>query len=140
MERLFSVVDRDTLKVILFDDFVADTKGVYEDVLSFLGVPLDGKNNFPTVNESKELRYPWLQRNMAFMANQFRWIRVASGLKLSLGFGIFYKLLLLNSKPTVRKRLSPKLHAELADFFREDVQKLSKLLNRDLSHWVDHQQ
>ena len=136
MERLLSVVPRDRLKIILFDDFVADAKGAYEEVLSFLEVPLDEKKNFETVNESRTLRYPWLQRSLALGANYFRRIRAASGWNLKWGLGVSQKLLLLNSKPSTRKRISPELHAELADFFREDVQKLSKLLDRDLSSWV----
>jgi len=136
MERLLSVVPRDKLKIVLFDDFVADTKGVYEEVLSFLEVPLDGKIDFETVNESRTLRYPWLQRNFAFAANHIRRIRAASGWQLKWGLGVSQKLLLLNSKPSARKRISQELRAELADFFREDVQKLSQLLNRDLTYWV----
>ncbi len=136
VERLLAAVRRDRLKLILFDDFVADTKGVYEEVLSFLGVPLDGRKDFQVVNENKTLRFPWLQRNLAFTANHFRRLRVVSGLKLNLGSGVSHKLLHLNSRPITRKRISPELRAELADFFREDVQKLSKLLGRDLSHWV----
>lgn len=136
MERLLSVVPRDRLKIILFDDFVADTKGVYEEVLSFLEVPLDGKKDFETVNESRTLRYAWLQRSLAFAANHFRRMRAASGWKLKWGLGLSQKLLLLNSRPSARKRISAGLHAELANVFREDVQKLSKLLDRDLSYWV----
>jgi glycosyltransferase involved in cell wall biosynthesis len=136
MERLFSVVPRDRVKVILFDDFAVDTKGVYEDVLSFLGVPSDGRNDFQTANENKAIRYPWLQQRLAVAANNFRLVRAVSGLKLNLGIGLSKKLLLLNSKPSNRAPISPELRAELVGYFCGDVQKLSKLLNRDLSHWV----
>jgi len=136
MERLFSVVHRDSVKVILFDDFVADTKGVYEDVLSFLGVPSDGKNDFPTVNENRALRYPWVQRGLAITFNHLRWILAATGLRWRMRWGLSRKLLLLNANSTTRKRISPELRAELSDFFRDDVRRLSELLGRDLSHWV----
>jgi len=137
VERLFSVADRDQVKIILFDDFVTNTKAIYEDVLLFLGLPLDGRNEFQSVNENKTLRYPGLQRSLAFTANHFRRIRVASGLKLGLGAGIIHRLLILNSKPASRQGPSPELSIELASFFRDDVQKLSKLVSRDLSHWVE---
>jgi Sulfotransferase domain len=136
VERLFSVVARDRLKVIVFDDFIANTRSVYEQVLSFLGVPLDGKDDFETVNESRALRYPWLQRRLALTANQVRRIRAISGLNLRWGLGLSQRLLLLNSKPSPRRGISPELRAELNEFFREDVRKLSKLLGRDLSYWV----
>jgi hypothetical protein len=136
VERLFSVAARDRLKVIVFDDFVADTRHVYEQVLSFLEVPLDGKDDFATVNESRVLRYPWLQRRLAFTANQARRIRAVSGLNLKWGCGLSQRLFLMNSKPSPRRSISPELRAELNEFFQEDVQKLSKLLGRDLSYWV----
>jgi hypothetical protein len=136
VERLFSIAAREHVKIILFDDFVADTKRVYEEVLAFLGVPSDGRTDFPPVHESRSLRHPRLQRGLIFMANHFRRIRAASGLNLALGLGLFPKLLLLNSKPARRKSISPVLQAELSGFYREDVRKLSQLLGRDLSHWV----
>jgi sulfotransferase family protein len=138
MARLLSIVHPDRLKVILFDDFVTDTRGVYQGVLSFLGVPCDGKCAFQTVNENKMIRYPWLQRRIASAANYLRWFRSASGLNLQFGWGLSQKLLNLNSKPSDRKRISSELSAELTDYFRADVQLLSKLLGRDLSYWVDH--
>jgi len=136
MERLFSVADRDRVKVILFDDFVADTKRVYEEALAFLEVQSDGRTDFPPINESRSLKRPEIQRSLAFLANHIRLFRVVSGLKLTLGLGLFQKLLLLNSKAGSRKALPPVLQEEMADFYRDDVRKLSKLLGRDLSYWV----
>jgi hypothetical protein len=136
IERLFSLADRDSIKVIVFDDFVADTKKVYEEVLAFLEVPQDGRIDFQPINESRSLRQAGLQRILASLANYFRLARAISGLKLTLGLGLFQKVLFLNSKPVPRKPISPILQAELADFYREDVRKLSKLLGRDLTHWL----
>jgi len=136
MERLFAVAPRNRVKIVLFDDYVADLKGIYEEVLSFLGVPTDGRNVFPIVNENKVVLFPRLQRLTAYTANHIRRVRIASGLKLGLGVGLFPKMLAFNSKPSPRKPISPALRAELADCFRADIGKLSKLLGRDLSHWV----
>jgi len=136
VQRLLSLAHRERVKVILFDDFVGDTKGIYQEVLSFLGVPFDGRNDFQPVNENKTLRYPWLQRRIASSANYSRRIRAASGLRLNLGLGLSQKLLNLNSKPSGRNCISPELAAELADYFRTDIQLLSKLIDRELSNWM----
>jgi 1,2-diacylglycerol 3-alpha-glucosyltransferase len=136
MERLFSVVDRDRVMVILFDDFVADPKRVYEEVLAFLGVQSDGRTDFPQINENRSLTHPKLQQALAFLANCFRLTRAVSGLNLALGLGVFQKLLFLNSHQAPRESISLSLRAELDDLYREEVQKLSKLLDRDLSYWV----
>jgi hypothetical protein len=42
----------------------------------------------------------------------------------------------LNSTSKVRQPISPRFRAELEDFFRADVEKLSGLLGRDLSPWL----
>jgi 1,2-diacylglycerol 3-alpha-glucosyltransferase len=136
MERLFSRVDRRQVKVILFDDFLHDPRLTYESVLAFLGVPLDGRTNFEPVNESRCLKQAWLQRRVACAMNYFRRFRAATGLHLNLGSGLSQRLFLLNSKPARRNPISPSFRAELENFYRDDVQKLSDLLGRDLSGWV----
>jgi 1,2-diacylglycerol 3-alpha-glucosyltransferase len=136
MERLFSIADRSRVKVIIFDDFVADPKRLYEDILEFLGMRTDGRTQFPTINENRSLRQAWLQRHLCLVANYFRQIRVASGLNLNLGLGWSRKLLFLNSEPAPRRPISPVFQAELEDFFRDDILKLSGILGRDLSGWV----
>jgi 1,2-diacylglycerol 3-alpha-glucosyltransferase len=136
VEHLFSVASRGRVKAIVFEDFVTDTKRVYEEVLTFLGLPPCERIAFSPVNENRNVRHAGLQRSLAWAANYFRLIRIMSGLELSLGLGLFRKTLLLNSKPLLRKPASPALRAELTEFYREDIQKLSKLLDRDLSGWV----
>ena len=42
-----------SVKVLVFDDLRADTGAVYRDALAFLGVPDDGRSEFPRVNENK---------------------------------------------------------------------------------------
>jgi hypothetical protein len=136
MERLFSVTPRLNVKVIVFDDFVADTKQAYEEVLTFLEVKRDGRADFPPINENRRIRHPGIQQSLAFIANYYRLLRAASGLKLNLGLGLFHKLLVMNSKPVRRNVISSAMRSELTNFYRNDVQKLSSLLGRDLSHWL----
>jgi len=46
------------------------------------------------------------------------------------------KLVALNTVKEHRQPLSPEFRAELVETFRDEVALLSRLLNRDLSHWV----
>lgn len=48
------------------------------------------------------------------------------------------RLKALNLKQGKRKKISTGFRIELNDFYREDVLKLSKLLGRNLSHWVSN--
>ena len=48
--------------VIIFDDFRADTAGVYRAVLEFLELDIDVNVNFGIRNPNKEVRLAWLQK------------------------------------------------------------------------------
>ncbi|MGO8696196.1 MAG: sulfotransferase family protein [Limisphaerales bacterium] len=137
IERLYSVTDRNHVKAFIFEDFVANPKAIYDETLAFLGLQSDGRSNFPVFNESREPLFPPLQRTMVFSANCFRLLRFVSGWNLAFGLGWFQKLLFLNSKPGARRPISASLRSELNDYFREDVRKLSRLLGRDLSPWIE---
>ncbi len=136
MERLYVAAPRSKVKVVLFEDFLADTKAVYNDVLSFLGVSPDGRDHFEVHNENKVPKNPALQRRLAGFINQYRRVRSLTGLKLNLGSGLSDKLLRFNSYSTSRKPVSKTMQEKMAEFFCEDIVKLGKLLDRDLSPWL----
>jgi len=134
MERLLSTVKKDRLKVILFDDFVSDTEKTYEETLSFLGVPSDGRKIFPKVNERQKIRWPWLQRILRFVGMNVP--RIKKKLGLTKGLGLITKIIALNTASGKRKPLSENMLLELRAFYRDDIMKLSSLLGRDLSSWM----
>jgi glycosyltransferase involved in cell wall biosynthesis len=137
IERLFSLVDQARVKIIIFDEFAVNPKQAYEEVLEFLGLSSDGRTDFPVINQNREVQRAWLQQSLAFSANYFRLLRSTSGMTSALGRVVWFKRILdMNSKASERTPISREMRAELADFYREDVRKLSSLLGRDLSHWV----
>jgi hypothetical protein len=134
MERLFSVVPKERVKVIIFDDFVKNTLSVYEEVLRFLGVPSDGRRTFPKINPNKSVKWPWFQQNINILNNV--WLVLRPRLGLTKGTGIRTWLRSLNSKSEERQPISNHLRYELSEFFYEDIKKLSRLIDRDLSQWI----
>jgi hypothetical protein len=137
VERMISVFPRNQVKFIIFDDFTSDTQAVYADVLSFLGVPHDGRKDFPRINENKYYLFPWLSRFYyrppRVILYPVRRIKKLMGLDT---IRFFPKLLrLTNEQEKPRPPLEPKVRVELVHEFREDILKLSALLNRDLTHW-----
>ena len=135
VQRLFGSIKREKIKVIIFDDFIVDTRKIYEEVLDFLNINSDGRILFPKINESKRIVWPQLQQLFAYLYPK------VTSIKKSLGFtkgwfGINRKLLTLNSKTALKSSISSSLRSELMTFYRDDVLKLSKLLERDLSCWV----
>ncbi len=134
LERLFGQTRREKVKVILFEDFASDTRRIYEEVLAFLDLPPDGRTDFPKVNENKQVFSPGFQQFMAAVERPLRKIRNQLG--WAGGLGIRSKLAALNSRPAVRKAISNDFRDELGRFYEADIQKLSGILNRDLSAWT----
>jgi hypothetical protein len=138
VERLFSTFPREHVHVILFDDFVASTQAVYEEVLSFLGVPSDGRKEFPRINVSKAYRMVWIAdltkpppEKILYLARKVRdyW-------GIDLGW-ITRTLRRFNTKKKTRKPLSRDFREELVRYFEEDIEKLSHIIDRDLADWLD---
>jgi hypothetical protein len=136
-KRLLSIFPRDQVKLILYDDFTASPAAVYQDTLDFLGVPHDGRTEFPRINENKRARIAWLRRLYRKPPTVLR--DVVRGLKQAGGAEeiteLQKKIVELNTVKERRPPLSPELRGELVETFREEVALLSRLLNRDLSHW-----
>jgi len=138
IRRAMTHVPPDQFKVIVFDDFVNETRKVYAEVLGFLGLDDDGRTDFPRVNESKGYRSRWVA-NFFRSRMKFEADRAAKKVKHFLGvksLGISSRIRAANSLVTSRSPLSIEFRNELADEFREDVWLLSEILKRDLSHWV----
>jgi hypothetical protein len=137
-ERLLSVFPRAQVKLILYDDFAASPRAVYDDLIDFLDIPHDNRSDFPRINDNKRARLAWL-KNFArkpppALRTAVRRLKVAVGAE---GISaVKTKIVDLNTVKERRQPLSPEFRAELVETFREEVTRLSRLLNRDLSHWV----
>jgi hypothetical protein len=136
VERLLGIFDTRQVKVIVFDDFVADTRPVYEDVLAFLRVPSDDRSDFPRVNPARVAR----SRLVARLARRPPQLLLRPYLRLkrryrwgNLGFTRW--LTGRNEREVERVPLRDAFRAELIEEFRQDVDLLAGLLGRDLSRW-----
>lgn len=137
-QRLLSTFPRAQVKLISYDDFAASTQDVYNEVIDFLGIPHDHRTEFPRIHENKKAKVTWLRD---FIRNPPPVLREAyRGLKQTVGgegiVALREKILDLNTVRGRRPPLSPEFRAELVQTFREEVALLSRLWNRDLSHWV----
>ncbi len=140
VERVFEIFPRKQVHVILFDDFSTNPGAVYENILAFLGVPSDGRQEFLPVNASFENK----SKTMAKILHPPKVI-YKSFIKLASLFGpnfmkkinvLYGQIEKFNTRRASRHPISPLLKTELQSYFREDIQKLSQLMGRDLSQWT----
>jgi len=121
-QRLLSVFPRSQMKLIVFDDFTVSPGRVYDEV----------------INDNKRARIPWLKHFMRkpplLLRTTFRRLKQATGAER--WAALKSRIVKLNTVKERRPPLSPAFRAELVETFRDEVALLSRLLNRDLSHWT----
>jgi Sulfotransferase domain len=136
-QRLLSVFPSRQVKLILLDDFRASPRRIYDEVVEFLDLPADGRSEFPRVNPGKRARIAWLKDFMRkpppLLRQGFQRLkRIVGPDRLR---GLKGELVKLNTARESRPPLSSEFRAELVRHFRDEVALLSRLLDRDLSHW-----
>jgi Sulfotransferase domain len=136
VQRYFEVFGRDKVQVIIYDDFKSDTPGVYRKTCEFLEVDSQFRPVFTVINPSKTVRNEALRRFLRYPPPSVRWflrllrLRPVPGER---GFKGWLKR--LNSKPIPRPPMDRELKSRLQAEFLPEVQQLSELLERDLTHW-----
>lgn len=134
LERFFAIVPREKVLVLLLDDIKEDSRREYLKVLRFLHVPDDGRMEFPVKNQASEDRFPLLQKWVYTLGRV--WHPVKKKLGIVRSFGIMKPIsnfgVISRSRPTI----SIDVRQELLDYFKNDIEKLSYLINRDLLHWL----
>lgn len=136
LSRLYEQVCPSRVKVLLFREFTADPRRHYKDVLDFLGVPWDRRTDFPKINANKTRRSQRLAQFLRRPPYPLQLLRDSFIRHLGATTWPVRMIGQLNRKPTKRTQLSPQLRAELAGVFHDDVRRLERLINRDLSHWI----
>ena len=137
VKEALRVFGAEQLHVILYDDFVADTRAAYLRVLEFLELEDDGQDDFPRVNQSRKNRLPWLGK---LMNRPPRWLVAAKeNARRITGEGIYRHATQLYLTAMTRKRRRPPLRSvfrqKLAREFDGEIGLLESLLERDLSAW-----
>ena len=121
--------------IIMYEDFQQNPKEVVKQTLAFLGilrcVELDthSKHNVG----GKSWRFSFVKQ--FFMKDNFikKGLRVIFPKTLRMKFRVFFEYL-LKEKATP---INPETKKELVSFFRNDIEKLEKLLNIDLKNWKE---
>ncbi len=135
MEAVLEIFPRDRVMWIFMDDFKADTAGQYRRTLDALGLPDDGRTDFPAINTNRNIA-PSPALRVIKHNRGLR--RVSTALKQRLGvrsWGIAARLQKRSGERTARPELSPEFRARLTESFTADIRRLEALTGRDLSAW-----
>lgn len=140
VETLFRVARRDRCLVIVYDDLVSDPAAGYRSVLEFLGLDWY-EPDFRRRNESRSYRHRWLHRLIYRppLVDPEKLVRFVAG-RTRKGGSSFWKrrrkrLIQWNTVPRRPPELSPELRAEIRAVLAADIERLEKLLDRDLGSW-----
>ena len=136
--RAHEVFPPEQLLTLVFDDLREDPAAVYARTLEFLGLPHDGRDEFPRINVNKAHRRAIIARITQRPPRPL--LAAAAGIKRLLGIerlGVLERIRARNRRQTERPAPDPAFVAEMRESFRDDVALLSRLLDRDLGHWLD---
>lgn len=132
LQSYFDRFPRDRIRIHLFEDFRMDAASVMSDLFEFLEVdpgfvPDTGKlhNQSGGIIGNKLVRNAWT-RSALLRAGMRRWVpeRARDAVFSAVASNL------------VALPLDPGLRAELTELYREDIERLQELIDRDLSHWL----
>lgn len=149
VERFLAAVGRERCHIVLFDDLAADPEATYRKLCGFLGLDPWPGTEFGAKRINKSFRFGWLQRLLkrppkavrAVLAGEkFRTreksLGASEGRAIAAVFKVRKRLLDWNKVPAKREPLDPQVRLQIIDRLRDDVILLSKVIDRDLSHWL----
>jgi hypothetical protein len=138
VERLLSIFPEDQVHIIIFEDFRQNTAAIYRNTLAFLGLQDDGRANFPRINENCVHRSRavgrLLKKPPAFINRRVKLAERLFGVEQLWGIDTITRL---NTKSVKRPKLSREFREQLQEVFRPDIARLTQLLGRDLSAWLE---
>ncbi|MEO8099529.1 MAG: sulfotransferase [Acidobacteriota bacterium] len=130
LERLFQTVERARVGIWFYEDFCRDPARMLREVCQFLNVDdqfvpdVSKRHMEPRIPRGRLLQR--IRQNSVWRAaRQF----VPANAKAALRAAAF--------EPAGNLHLSPRDRTMLVDYYREDLRKLSRLLDRDFSSWMD---
>jgi hypothetical protein len=136
LQRLLDLFRRAQVGWWFYDDFAADPARVYREVLSFLGVAHDGREDFPRVNGRRRARSQMLaqftQKTPKPLVRAAMYVKRRAGIQR---LGVLKTLRNANFAPVREQAVAPALLDAMRAHFASDISLLETLTGRDLADW-----
>jgi len=128
--------ERDRIKVLFFDDLSSDPAGFANEAFKFLGLrfveEIDYGQRMSVLSKSRFPLSGWASKQGANVLRKLGWVNMLGYLKRNQFVrGLFYRPYEQQDKP----RIAPETREQLLEIFNPQINRLEKILGRDLSHW-----
>jgi hypothetical protein len=139
VKRYLETFSTQNVKIIIYDDLKNDTLSVMKDICRFLKID---ENYVFNIDLSKKYNVSLIPKNLYLHMLATRTRKI---LKEVVPFNLYsrireiYKMFFLSEDPNSFDFDVSRCIDFLVDYFKEDVKKLSDLLGRDLSFWLEEQ-
>lgn len=141
LQDFFKFFPKEQTQILLFDDLKRDPENILQRTYDFLGVDQTYKPE--TLSRQENVRKP-PPRNMSIYqpmrSTYLRLVKQYPELEIFVhkirrqGYlNLFYKMTRGGTYPKLTKEVAHKLAA----FYDQDIQALSKTINRDVSYWIE---
>lgn len=139
----FKLFPRKNIKVILFDDIKKNPKKLIKDIYKFLKVDANFvPSNLSPEGVVKQTKYTYLRKYINSLRAFYNYLeskkigRILSFIKRKIKLNEFFEYLnRINTKKFNKPKLDPKLKNKLKKIYASDINKLEKLIKKDLSSW-----
>ena len=133
LKRYYNLFPKENIKVYLFEDVVKTPKETLKDIFKFLNV--DENIEIDVSKKSNVSGTP--NGILGFILKKMRYYNLMPKFAISDYLPTFIISLLFKSVYKDTEKLDSVLRKELTDkYYREEILKLEKLIDRDLSNWL----
>jgi len=150
LERLFSVVGRERCLVMILDDMVANPSEQYRQFMEFIDLEPVRTEGFQVHRAGRGVRSLWLQRMLKrpnillrqsvakgkFRAPPINLLTGNGNAALNMILAVRRQMLRLNRTQLRAEPISASIQAEICSHFEPEVERLTNLIGRDLTHWL----
>ncbi len=141
LDKIFSTFKRDQVLVLLYEDVSNNPEKILKQTFNFLNIDSSFLPNFNRLNTTGNARFNFLH-DILFTKNRVKKFVVNKIIDpiLPLQKRINIKLALINWNTKNKSNKSREVtfvkeRQLLKEYFKEDILKLEKLINRNLDHW-----